>query len=35
VPFVAKATGIPIAKIASLIMLGKKISEFKLKKKQI
>ena len=32
VPFVAKATGIPIAKIASLIMLGKKISEFKLKK---
>ena len=34
VPFVAKATGIPIAKIASLIMLGKKISEFKLKKKK-
>jgi carbamoyl-phosphate synthase large subunit len=32
VPFVAKATGMPIAKIASLIMLGKKISEFKLKK---
>ena len=35
VPFVAKATGIPIAKIASLIMLGKKISEFKLKKKKL
>jgi len=34
VPFVAKATGIPIAKIASLIMLGKKINEFKLKKNQ-
>ena len=35
VPFVAKATGIPIAKIASLIMLGKKISEFKLKKNKL
>ena len=34
VPFVAKATGIPIAKIASLIMLGKKLSEFKLNKHQ-
>ena len=32
VPFVAKATGIPIAKIAALIMLGKKISDFKLQK---
>jgi carbamoyl-phosphate synthase large subunit len=31
VPFVAKATGIPIAKIASLIMVGKKLSEFNLK----
>ena len=35
VPFVAKATGIPIAKVASLIMLGKKISEFKLKKNKL
>ena len=34
VPFVAKATGVPVAKIASLIMLGKKINEFKLKKNQ-
>ena len=34
VPFVAKATGVPIAKIASLIMLGKKLSEFKLNKHQ-
>ena len=34
VPFVAKATGIPIAKIAALIMLGKKISDFKLQKNQ-
>ena len=30
VPFVAKATGINIAKIASLIMVGKKLAEFKL-----
>jgi carbamoyl-phosphate synthase large subunit len=35
VPFVAKATGIPIAKIASLIMIGKKLSEFKLKEKKL
>ena len=35
VPFVSKAKGIPIAKIASLIMLGKKISEFKLKKNKL
>ena len=34
VPFVAKATGIPIAKIASLIMVGKKLSEFQLKEKK-
>jgi carbamoyl-phosphate synthase large subunit len=34
VPFVAKATGIPIAKIASLIMVGKKLSEFKLQEKK-
>ena len=34
VPFVAKATGIPIAKIASLIMIGKKLKEFNLKEKK-
>ena len=34
VPFVAKATGIPIAKIASLIMVGKKLAEFKLQEKK-
>ena len=34
VPFVAKATGIPIAKIASLIMVGKKLSDFKLTEKK-
>ena len=32
VPFVAKATGINIAKIASLIMVGKKLASFKLEK---
>ncbi len=32
VPFVAKATGINIAHIASLLMVGKKLSEFKLDK---
>ena len=32
VPFVAKATGINIANIASLLMVGKKLSEFKLEK---
>jgi carbamoyl-phosphate synthase large subunit len=30
VPFVAKATGISIAKIASLLMVGRKLAEFKL-----
>ncbi|MBM3590817.1 MAG: carbamoyl-phosphate synthase large subunit, partial [Alphaproteobacteria bacterium] len=35
VPFVAKATGIPIAKIASLIMVGKKLSDFKLTEKKL
>ena len=30
VPFVAKATGIAIAKIASLIMIGKKLADFNL-----
>ena len=34
VPFVAKATQIPIAKIASLIMIGKKLKEFDLKEKK-
>ena len=35
VPFVAKATGTPVAKIASLIMTGKKLSEFNLKEKKL
>jgi carbamoyl-phosphate synthase large subunit len=35
VPFVAKATGVPIAKIASLLMIGKKISELNLKEKSL
>ena len=30
IPFVAKSTGIPLVKIASQIMIGKKLSEFKL-----
>jgi len=30
VPFVAKATGIPVAKIASLIMIGHKLADFNL-----
>lgn len=34
VPFVAKATKIPLAKIATLIMTGKKLSEFKLEYKK-
>ena len=34
VPFVAKATGIGIAKIASLLMIGKKISDFNLQEKK-
>ena len=33
VPFVSKATGIPLAKIASLIMTGKKLSKFNLRNK--
>lgn len=33
VPFVAKATGVAIAKIATLIMIGKKLASFKLKEK--
>ncbi len=35
VPFVAKATGIAIAKIASLIMVGKKLSEFNLQEPKL
>lgn len=35
VPFVAKATGIDVAKIASLIMVGKKLKEFNLKEKKL
>lgn len=35
VPFVAKATGIPVAKIASLIMIGKPLKEFNLKEKKL
>lgn len=34
VPFVAKATGVPVAKIASLLMIGKTLSEFNLKEKK-
>jgi carbamoyl-phosphate synthase large subunit len=30
VPFVAKATGVPLARIASLVMTGKKLSDFNL-----
>jgi len=33
VPFVSKATGVPLAKIASLIMTGKKLSNFNLTNK--
>lgn len=35
VPFVAKATGIPIAKIASLLMIGKTLQELDLKEKKL
>ena len=35
VPFVAKSIGIPLVKIASLIMTGKKLSDFKLNKSKI
>lgn len=34
VPFVAKATGLAVAKIASLLMIGKKLSDFKLVEKK-
>jgi carbamoyl-phosphate synthase large subunit len=29
VPFVAKATGVPVAKLAARIMAGEKLSDFK------
>jgi len=35
VPFVSKATGIPLAKIASIVMTGKKLSKFNLKNKNM
>ena len=35
IPFVAKATGIPLAKIASKIMIGDKLSSFDLKRKEM
>ncbi len=35
VPFVAKATALPIAKIASLLMIGRSLSSFNLKKPQL
>ena len=33
VPFVAKATGVPLAKIAARVMAGEKLAKFKLKEK--
>src|SRR5213595_520249 len=30
IPFVAKATGVPLARIAALVMAGKKLKEFRL-----
>ncbi len=35
VPFVAKATGVPIAKIAARIMAGESLASFKLKKRKL
>jgi len=35
VPFVSKATGVPLAKIASVVMTGKKLSKFNLKNKKM
>ena len=35
IPFVAKSTGVPLVKIASQIMIGKKLSDFKLSNRQI
>ena len=34
VPFVSKATGIPLAKIAAAVMVGKKILDFKINKRK-
>ncbi len=31
VPFISKATGVPLAKIGVKVMLGKKLKDFKLK----
>jgi len=35
VPFVAKATGVPIAKIATRLMIGEKLSSFNLKEEKL
>ncbi len=35
IPFVAKSTGIPLVKIASQIMIGKKLSDFKLSNRKL
>ena len=35
IPFVAKATGVPLAKIASQIMIGKKLSDFNIQNHNI
>jgi len=35
IPFVAKATGVPLAKIASQIMIGKKLSNFKIQNQNL
>ncbi|MBI1243461.1 MAG: carbamoyl-phosphate synthase large subunit [Alphaproteobacteria bacterium] len=35
VPFVAKATGVPIAKIAARVMAGESLASFKLKKRKL
>ena len=35
IPFVAKSTGVPLVKIASQIMVGKKLSDFKLSNRKI
>ena len=35
IPFVAKSTGVPLVKIASQIMIGKKLSDFKLPNRKV
>ena len=35
VPFVAKATGVPIAKVAARVMVGERLQNFKLEKQQL